>query len=454
MNALESFLLGLIPAADLPLEVMTDSRLFPLFYSSLPADHPNKMQFRKSFLTAVARHSMTKNRILELVNAWNKVGITPMFFKGFLMAEFLYDTPANRFYGDVDILIQEKDAAKACAVARALPGWVEVWNRVGTVRDFSHEESHVFSTDKNIALDLHRFAVHNFGSRSRLAQKITDAMWESAREHTWENCKVMLPSVEDCALVGIVLARSWAIDDDIGIKPNDPTDLSTLSQKWGLTRESFMARANKFGLENVTQAYLERCDPWKQQLTLGAVPKECILKWRAAFPKDWRSDWNNSYRERLFRVPTAGIEMLQQIPNLLRVKALMRQETNLRTIMERNEPKQRLHPDSSMGRISRVIRGLSWALRFLGPRIDACVPRSLCLYHALKAEGHRVEFVSGIKRINNQLKGHAWVELNGFPLEAFGDIQASLMFKENFRYPAREQPEIINLEQHQQRASL
>ena len=438
MNALESFLLGVIPAENLPLELMTDSRLFPLFYSSLPANHKHKAKFRPAFLAATARHAMFKVRILELVRAWNAAGIVPMLFKGFLMAEFVYDTPANRYYGDVDVIVRESDAARASQVAATFPGWVEVWNRVGNVTDFSHEESHIFSTDKNIALDLHRLALHNYGSHITQARKVTAAMWENAQEQSWENCSIMLPSAEDCALVGIVLARSWTHDADIGVKPNDPTDLINLSQKWGLTREGLLSRASAFDLKDVVTAYLERCDPWRQKLTLGGVPKEVIFGWRASFPRNWRSDWNKNRRERLFRAPVVALEMLQQIPNLLRVKALMRQEINLQTIMERNEPKPRSNPDLSMARISQVIRGLSWALRLLGPHTDPCVPRSLSVYHALKAEGHKVEFVSGVRRNNGKLEGHAWVELNGFPLEAFGDIQASQVFKENFRYPQRE----------------
>ncbi len=449
MNALESFLLGFIPAADLPLEVMTDPRLFPLFYSSLPTDHPNKMQFRKSFLTAVAQHSMTKNRILELVNAWNKAGIVPMFFKGFLMAEFLYDTPANRFYGDVDILIQEKDAAKACAVARALPGWVEVFNRADSVVTGSHEESRMYTTDKSVFIEVHRFVIHNFGSQTTIARKITASVWQNARQQQWENCTVMLPSAQDCALAGLVLARIWTIKTDAGIKLHDPIDLQNLSQKWGLTREALIARAQEFNLVKVTQNYLERCDPWQQKLTLGLVPKTVFKHWRASLPTSWRSSLQVTQLEWLFKSPDVLLEVLEQIKNVLRVKTLMRQHTDLQIIMKLNEPLLNLKPNRTGLRMAKIARGVSWAFRILGPRIDACVPRSLCLYNALKAEGHRVEFVSGVKRINNQLKGHAWVELNGFPLEVFGDIQASLMFKENFRYPACEQPEIKNLEQRE-----
>jgi hypothetical protein len=450
MNALESFLLGLSRAEEIPLGLMTDPRLFPLFYSSLPADHTEKNRFRSSFLAATARHAMMKTRMLELIRAWNDAGIVPMLFKGFLMAEFVYDTPANRYYGDVDVIVREADAARAAQIAATFPGWIEVWNRVGNVTDFSHEESHVFSSDKNIALDLHRLAVHNYGSYVTQARQITASTWEKALEQTWENCSIMMPSAEDCALIGIVLARSWTQDNDIGVKPNDVTDLIQLGRKKGLTRERLLARANSFGLNKIVEAYLQRCDPWQQMLILGSVPKEIILEWRSLFPSQWQSDWNNNSRERFLRAPNAAFEMLQQIPNLLRVKAIIRDETDLQTMMERNEPQQRAKPNQSMARISQITRGLSWALRLLGPHKDPCVPRSMCIYHALKAEGYKVEFVSGVRRNNGKLEGHAWVELNGFPLEAFGDIQASQVFTENFRYPQRQDQNIINHEQLEQ----
>ena len=450
MNALESFLLGLNRAEEIPLELMTDLRLFPLLYSSLPANHAEKTRFRSSFLAATARHTTTKTRMLELIRAWNDAGIVPMLFKGFLMAEFVYDTPANRYYGDVDVIVREADAARAAQIAATFPGWVEVWNRVGNVTDFSHEESHVFSLDKNIALDLHRLAVHNYGSHITQARQITASMWEKASEQTWENCVIMMPSAEDCALIGIVLARSWTQDNDIGVKPNDATDFIQLGRKKGLTRERLLARANSFSLNKIVEAYLKRCDPWRQTLILGSVSKETILEWRSLFPIDWRRDWNNNSRERLLRAPVAALEMLQQIPNLLRVKAIIRAETDLQTIMEANEPQQRAKPDQSMARISQITRGLSWALRLLGPHKDPCVPRSMSIYHALKAEGHNIEFVSGVRRNNGKLEGHAWVELDGFPLEAFGDIQASQVFKENFRYPQRQDQNLVLPQQLEQ----
>ena len=96
------------------------------------------------------------------------------------------------------------------------------------------------------------------------------------------------------------------------------------------------------------------------------------------------------------------------------------------------------------------MRPANWAFRLLGPHKDPCVPRSMSIYHALKAEGHNIEFVSGVRRNNGKLEGHAWVELDGFPLEAFGDIQASQVFKENFRYPQRQDQNLVLPQQLEQ----
>ena len=153
MNVLELFLLGLNPASEVPLELMTDSRLFPLFYSRLPADQTHKAKFRSAFLAATARHALVKSHVIELVRAWNAAGIVPMLFKGFMMAEFVYDIPAIRFYGDVDIIIREKDAARAAKIASEIPGWVEIWNRADTVLPNIHEESHLFTKDRSVRLD-------------------------------------------------------------------------------------------------------------------------------------------------------------------------------------------------------------------------------------------------------------------------------------------------------------
>ncbi len=435
MNALESFLLGITPATDLPARLMTDFRLMPLFYSSLPTDHPEKSKFRNAFLASTARHARIKSHVLELVRAWNAVGIVPMLFKGFMMAEFVYDLPANRFYGDVDIIVKEHEAARAAKIAKELPGWVETWNRADTVLPNIHEESHLFTTDHSVRLDLHRFALHTFTS-AKNARRLTNEMWQTSSQIAWEGCQVVVPSFEDVALLGIVLSRMW--DESPGVKPHDALDFRALTKKWGLSREALVFRAERFDLEKPLEAFLALCDPWRQKLDYKALSQEKLKMWRKSFPTFWQLEWRFARFDRLVRAIPTLLDVATQYPNVVRVKKLLRQKTDLFEIVQTNEPIPRVRQNKSFKHLERILRGIHWTLFLIGPRFDACVPRSLAVYNALKAEGHDVVFVSGIRRNNGKLEGHAWVELSGIGLEIFNDLPSAQVFKENFRYPKPE----------------
>jgi Uncharacterised nucleotidyltransferase/Transglutaminase-like superfamily len=435
MNALESFLLGITPAKDLPPGLMTDFRLSPLFYSSLPADHPEKPKFRNAFLAATARHALIKSHVLELVQAWNAAGIVPMIFKGFMLAEFVYDLPAIRFYGDVDIIIQEEDAARAAKIASKLPNWVEVWNRSDTVLPNIHEESHLSTRDHSTRVDLHRFALHTY-AMTRNARRLTTEMRLGASQISWEGCQVALPSAEDAALLGIVLSRMW--DELPGIKPHDVLDLAILSKKWDLNREALISRAQHFGLMKPLETFLAQCNPWEQKLDFKPLSKDKRLTWRNSFPADWQLEWRFARLNRLLRIVPTILDVASQYFNVVRVKKLLRQKTDLYEIVEANEPNPRERPNKSLKHLERIVRGIHWTLTLIGPRTDACVPRALAVYNSLKAEGHDVVFVSGVRRNNGKLEGHAWVELNGISMDAFNDTPSAQIFKENFRYPKQE----------------
>lgn len=445
MNALESFLLGITPAKDVPSGLMTDFRLMPLFYSSLPTDHPEKPKFRNAFLASTARHAKIKSHVLELVRAWNAAGIVPMLFKGFMMAEFVYDLSAIRFYGDVDMIVKESEAARAAKIASKLPGWVETWNRTDTVLPNVHEESHLFTTDHSVRLDLHRFALHTFTS-AKNAQRLTNEMWSTSSQVTWEGCQVALPAAEDAALLGIVLSRMW--DESPGVKPHDVLDFRALSKKWGLSREALISRAEHFGLKKPLEAFLALCDPWEQKLDYKVLSQEKLRIWRNSFPTAWQLEWRFARFDRLVRAIPTLLDVATQYSNVLRVKKLLRQKTDLFEIVATNEPSPRAQPNKTLKHLERIMRGIHWTLFLTGPRTDACVPRSLAVYNALKAEGHDVVFVSGVRRNNGKLEGHAWVELNGIGLEIFNDLPSAQIFKENFRYPtpknldARETPKL------------
>jgi hypothetical protein len=412
MNPLESFLLGLIPSEDVPLEFLSDSRLHPFFYSCTPSDHSAKAVFRPAFLAATARHALIKSHIVELIRAWNAVGIIPLMFKGFYLAEFVYDIPAKRFYGDVDILIKEEDALKAIQIAKEVLGWIELWNRNDSVNKNVHEESHLFTKDQSVRLDLHRFVLHNYTSLDRDAKLLTKQVWQDSKEITWEECQVRLPSESDSVLFGIVLSRMW--DEAPGIKPHDILDLRAIRQFSGLSFEVLSSRAQEFGLGNVLDVYLERCNPWENVLSLKSLSKSDLRRWRRSFPSIWQLKWKYIELDRLARIIPVFFDVVDQFTNVLYIKNVLKKENDLQKIVQSIQKKS-VKSKNTFVKMERITRGIHWILYILGPRINDSIPRSLAMYRALFSRGYPVEFVSK----NQKVQHRTWLEYQGIPFEIF-----------------------------------
>lgn len=73
-------------------------------------------------------------------------------------------------------------------------------------------------------------------------------------------------------------------------------------------------------------------------------------------------------------------------------------------------------------------------------RLDdrSCVGRSLTTYALLRGQGYEPSFVSGVAVVSSggsSLDGHAWVELDGLPLDPI-DQTAAVRFREIVRHPA------------------
>jgi hypothetical protein len=92
------------------------------------------------------------------------------------------------------------------------------------------------------------------------------------------------------------------------------------------------------------------------------------------------------------------------------------------------------HPRAkwSAGRVVRAARDALW---ILGKRDHSCLPRSFTVFALLRAMGEQPVIVTGVVRIAGELKGHAWVELNGLPIPGSGDESSPSQFRENLRYP-------------------
>jgi Transglutaminase-like superfamily len=86
----------------------------------------------------------------------------------------------------------------------------------------------------------------------------------------------------------------------------------------------------------------------------------------------------------------------------------------------------------SAGRVVRAARDALW---ILGKREHSCLPRSFTVFALLRSMGEQPVIVTGVMRVAGELKGHAWVELNGQPIPGSGDESSPSQFRENLRYP-------------------
>jgi hypothetical protein len=92
------------------------------------------------------------------------------------------------------------------------------------------------------------------------------------------------------------------------------------------------------------------------------------------------------------------------------------------------------HPRASWS-ASRVVRAARDALWMLGKREHSCLPRSFTVFALLKSMGEQPVLVTGVMRAAGELKGHAWVELEGRPIPGSDDESSPTHFRENLRYP-------------------
>jgi Uncharacterised nucleotidyltransferase/Transglutaminase-like superfamily len=426
MNRLEAYLLG---ESEPTLELLRAARLEGWAYANLPEDHPLRSALRPAFLAATGRHSLIKNHLTRLLERWHAVGIEALLVKGFAVSEFAYSSPGQRFYGDVDILVRPERAAEATRIAKQL-GWLEIWNRDEAFQAYSHEFSHLFSPDRAARIDLHlEFlqAAHPHPRRLELVR----ALWEASSTQSLGGVPVRVLTPLD-ALLLMLLNRRWG--DWWARKFSDYPDALTLVARGAFIREDLLARARDLGCEDTIAFALESCDPWRKKLNLQ-TPRR-LERWRRDYAV--RNELGfyalDYYWRRALEASSRLSGILEALPVLLRAKRMIRAAPPLETLVSAFSPPSAPNAKPSIRQRDAIALGVRWCLWLFGPRVDPCVPRSLVLLELLSRAGFAVRFRSGVRRNGGKLEGHAWVEVDDFPLEVFGDDISPQSFKENYRF--------------------
>ena len=286
------------------------------------------------------------------------------------------------------------------------------------------------SADNLVSLELHCVVVQ---SHREFSNRLSKAFWNASTLVDWQGTQVRQLQPIDVVLC-MYLNRAWG--DYYGRKSHDILDVNTLIQKYDLTRNNLYARAAELNLLVALKVAMRTCDPWLKKLRLGQRSRlEVWWDTLCAFP-NWRSFALDLLLLRLSKMPILIADVVEGWRLVRFAKTILNRESDLKVIVQSMIPAKSIPSGNSRVKTLRLERGVRWALRLMNQHIDACVPRSLALFHALRKEGLEVSFVSGVRRNNNKLEGHAWLELDGKPIAGLGDEAAPQMFKENFRYPA------------------
>jgi Uncharacterised nucleotidyltransferase/Transglutaminase-like superfamily len=378
-----------------------------------------------------------KNQLKPLLKAWSDAGIKVMLIKGFWLAEFIYERPGDRGYGDIDVLIPENQAQHAIQIAQNI-NWQVVFNRKTIGNTYSHEEANIVSSTGLVTIDIHRYALQSIQSWGQYhPNRLTKEFWMSAVQHDWEGTNVWLPTLLDGLILNLL---NRARGDHWKRRASDLPDAQALIKFSNVNYEQFVTRATELNVRRTILAALQTCNPWINQIS-------------STSPNFWRrfglylhtgqeiGIYELEYQYYRISLAIDSIKgLITMLPLVIRVKRELKKELDLHSIFQNLEKQNRVRTDTSTNQTKYIRskrRGIKLALSIIGSNENACVPRSLAMYIALHQVNIPVEFVSGIRRSGSKLEGHAWLEYDGRPLDGFGDHFAPQMFKENFRYPSK-----------------
>jgi hypothetical protein len=408
-----------------PLKLFQITNLDGWLYQQLSEGHPYRKAMRASVLARAARHALIRKHVIDLARTWNNAGLEPMIYKGFVLAEFIYQQPFERFYGDVDVLLPRESAPHASITAREA-GWIEVKSLEDSPNLYRHEYSNFLSADRVCKIDFHTDVIqgHHFDVRR---DKFAQAIYKAAVLTPLEDVIIRLPTPTDLLLLMLVSRRwggRWAN------KPSDYPDASRIIKKFSLQREVLLQRAQELQCLKTVQLALETCDPWLDQVRLK--PPSLLERWRKDFL--CKEDFGLREWERFSRIPAHSSGFFRVLLPLVRAYWSRSRGGDLTKMVAGFDRQIKQKNRANYALLESVQYGMNWAMRLSPIKFNPCVPRSLALLQVLSESGFATSFVSGVRRNGAKLDGHAWLEVDGVPLEIVGDSNSPNFFKENFRY--------------------
>jgi Uncharacterised nucleotidyltransferase/Transglutaminase-like superfamily len=429
-----------------PPEVLRRFGLAGYAYTRLPTGHTVRAALRPDHTAALFDHLNVRSTLRTLLAAWQQAGIVVLLFKGFQLSEFVYPSPGQRPYGDIDLMLPLEQAALASQIATDL-GWTEPWNRERSLTPFHHELMTLLSPDGRVQLDVHERLVHNLLPQVKRQTAISSAVWAQARRHDWDGLEVLLPTPEDAALVGLVLNRCWG-DDSWRIAAHDLPDFEAIVGRSELTLKDLQRRAEELGCSRTLALFLRLCDPFQRHLKLKPRSRPQLLAWGLRIMPERGLLVAEHLLSKGWVTASKLQDMARELPGVLRVLwilrgGVLRREHSLSDLTRRALPGLPPRAGRKEGivtsafQIQRVIRGVHFVLNLLRVRPAAnCLPRALAITASLRRMGLPAVFVSGVRRAGHRVLSHAWVELDGQPLFDATEAQTAHLYTPNYHAPS------------------
>lgn len=327
-ESLAAFLAQPDPRRLPPVGTLRAHGVAPYAYTVLDRSHPARSELARDFRHATVRHVAIRAKLAELVRAWRDAGIETLVFKGFYLAEFVYDIPARRPYGDVDALIRPEDAIEASRVAQEL-GWRETWSagreptmyarrsQARSERYAGHEIINLDAPALGLRLDVHRRVAHNEFGRVGAQERITTQAWRAAQVVAWEGTHLHIPQPTDALLIGLVLNRAWG-RDEWRLKATDLLDFRALTGAFGLTRRDLERRAGELGCRRTLQVFLRRCDGFVSNVDLDPPSFWQRLRWGFAILPERGHPTLELVTVRALDEALRALELAREVPSVIR----------------------------------------------------------------------------------------------------------------------------------------
>lgn len=388
------------------------------------------------FAQAMYRWKAQEAELRPLLQAWNDAGIVPLLIKGVAMAIRFYPQPHERFFGDIDLVLDRKDVPTARDIAARL-GWLVLFDDSRDGLLSVHEALGLVSPKANLKLDVHHVLLKHPVRYLAQVKDMLESIQSQIEIFDWDGIQVKMLSLQDMALVTLAMHRSWYLER-WKLKRFDYVDLLQLKEA-GLTREALVERAKELGCHQTLAFFLQRCDPWKGILSTEEVSTSEKQRWsQDVQPERGFTDeaWYKLRRSaRMKRVPDELNSVFQGLFWVLRAAVVLQRVQSLQALCGQVSLKKQ---NPQLKALHRSSTGVRWASKLLArfPRGGSgmCVLRALAMLWWLRRAGIDAELVSGVRNVGGTLKGHAWIEYRNtvIPIIA-GDEMSPMVYKVNFR---------------------